>query len=57
MIAPLYPLCDLLRREHRLIRLSLMACYVGDATPRHPMPIPKPCAPLLSTTCALRIES
>jgi hypothetical protein len=32
MIAPRYPLCDLLRREHRLVRLALMASYVGDAT-------------------------
>jgi hypothetical protein len=36
MIAPRYPLCDLLRREHRLVRLSLMASYVGDATPLTP---------------------
>ncbi|MBN8524138.1 MAG: hypothetical protein J0M02_02255 [Planctomycetes bacterium] len=36
MIAPRYPLCDLLRREHRLVRLALMACYVGDDTTSTP---------------------
>jgi hypothetical protein len=32
VIAPRFPLCDLLRREHRLVRLALMASYVGEAT-------------------------
>jgi hypothetical protein len=32
VIAPRFPLCDLLRREHRLLRLALMASYVGEAT-------------------------
>lgn len=33
MIATRHPLCDLLRREHRLVRLALMASYMGADTP------------------------
>lgn len=29
MIAHRHPLCDVLRQEHRMIRLSLMAMYIG----------------------------